>query len=394
MSRLRWLTAGESHGPALVATLEGLPAGVPITTDMVADHLARRRLGYGRGARMKFERDEVTFLGGVRHGLTMGSPVAIMVGNTEWPKWEQVMAADPVDPEVLAGLARNAPLTRPRPGHADLAGMQKYGFEEARPILERASARETAARVALGAVARSYLKETAGIEIVSHVTELCSVKAPQGAYPTPADVERLDADPLRCLDADTSKAMVAEVDQAHKDGDTLGGVVEVLAYGVPVGLGSHVHWDRKLDARLAGALMGIQAIKGVEIGDGFELARVPGSKAHDEIVGTPEGIRRVSGRAGGTEGGLSTGELLRVRAAMKPIATVPRALKTVDVSTGEAAQAHHQRSDVSAVPAAGIVAEAMVALVLADAVAEKFGGDSVTETRRNVTSYLDNLAIR
>ncbi|MFE3038222.1 chorismate synthase [Streptomyces canus] len=394
MSRLRWLTAGESHGPALVATLEGLPAGVPITTELVADHLARRRLGYGRGARMKFEQDQVTFLGGVRHGLSLGSPVAIMVGNTEWPKWEQVMSADPIDPEILAGLARNAPLTRPRPGHADLAGMQKYGFDEARPILERASARETAARVALGAVARSYLKETAGIEIVSHVVELCSVKAPQGVYPTPADVEKLDADPLRCLDADTSKAMVAEVDQAHKDGDTLGGVVEILAYGVPVGLGSHVHWDRKLDARLAGALMGIQAIKGVELGDGFELARVPGSKAHDEIVNTPEGIRRVSGRSGGTEGGLSTGELLRVRAAMKPIATVPRALQTVDVTTGEAAQAHHQRSDVSAVPAAGIVAEAMVALVLADAVAEKFGGDSVPETRRNVTSYLENLAIR
>ncbi|MEB8336600.1 chorismate synthase [Streptomyces endophyticus] len=394
MSRLRWLTAGESHGPALVATLEGLPAGVPITTEMVADHLARRRLGYGRGARMKFERDEVTFLGGVRHGLTMGSPVAIMVGNTEWPKWEQVMSGDPVDPEILKDLARNAPLTRPRPGHADLAGMQKYGFDEARPILERASARETAARVALGAVARSYLKETAGIEIVSHVVELCSVKAPQGVYPTPADVEKLDADPLRCLDADASKQMVAEVDQAHKDGDTLGGVVEVLAYDVPVGLGSHVHWDRKLDARLAGALMGIQAIKGVEIGDGFDLARVPGSQAHDEIVKTDDGIRRVSGHAGGTEGGLSTGELLRVRAAMKPIATVPRALKTVDVATGEATQAHHQRSDVSAVPAAGIVAEAMVALVLADAVAEKFGGDSVPETRRNVTSYLDNLQIR
>ncbi|MFI0513631.1 chorismate synthase [Streptomyces canus] len=394
MSRLRWLTAGESHGPALVATLEGLPAGVPITTELVADHLARRRLGYGRGARMKFEQDQVTFLGGVRHGLSLGSPVAIMVGNTEWPKWEQVMSADPIDPEILAGLARNAPLTRPRPGHADLAGMQKYGFDEARPILERASARETAARVALGAVARSYLKETTGIEIVSHVVELCSVKAPAGVYPTPADVEKLDADPLRCLDADTSKAMVAEVDQAHKDGDTLGGVVEILAYGVPVGLGSHVHWDRKLDARLAGALMGIQAIKGVELGDGFELARVPGSKAHDEIVNTPEGIRRVSGRSGGTEGGLSTGELLRVRAAMKPIATVPRALQTVDVTTGEAAQAHHQRSDVSAVPAAGIVAEAMVALVLADAVAEKFGGDSVPETRRNVRSYLDNLAIR
>ncbi|MFH9179223.1 chorismate synthase [Streptomyces albogriseolus] len=394
MSRLRWLTAGESHGPALVATLEGLPAGVPVTTDMVADHLARRRLGHGRGARMTFERDEVTFLGGVRHGLTLGSPVAVMVGNTEWPKWEQVMAADPVDPDILRGLARNAPLTRPRPGHADLAGMQKYGFDEARPVLERASARETAARVALGAVARSYLKETTGVEIVSHVVELASAKAPQGVYPTPADVARLDADPVRCLDADASKAMVAEIDQAHKDGDTLGGVVEILAYGVPVGLGSHVHWDRRLDARLAGALMGIQAVKGVEAGDGFALARVPGSEAHDEILPTEEGVRRASGRSGGTEGGLSTGELLRVRAAMKPIATVPRALRTVDVSTGEAAQAHHQRSDVCAVPAAGIVAEAMVALVLADAVAEKFGGDSVAETRRNVASYLDHLAVR
>jgi chorismate synthase len=397
---LRWLTAGESHGPALVATLEGLPAGVPVTTDLVADALARRRLGYGRGARMKFERDEVTFLGGVRHGLTLGSPVAIMVGNTEWPKWEQVMAADPIDPEVLAGLARNAPLTRPRPGHADLAGMQKYGFDEARPILERASARETAARVALGAVARSYLKETAGIEIVSHVVELAAAKAPAGVLPVPGDEARLDADPVRCLDPAASEAMVAEIDQAHKDGDTLGGVVEVLAYGVPVGLGSHVHWDRRLDARLAGALMGIQAIKGVEVGDGFELARVPGSQAHDEILpagaggASGAGIRRASGRSGGTEGGLTTGELLRVRAAMKPIATVPRALATVDVSTGEAAQAHHQRSDVCAVPAAGIVAEAMVALVLADAVAEKFGGDNVAETRRNLRGFLDNLAIR
>jgi chorismate synthase len=378
---LRWLTAGESHGPALVATLEGLPAGVPVTSDLVADALARRRLGYGRGARMKFERDEVTFLGGVRHGLTMGSPVAIMVGNTEWPKWEQVMAADPVDPEVLAGLARNEPLTRPRPGHADLAGMQKYDLDEARPVLERASARETAARVALGAVA-------------SHVVELAAAKAPYGVLPVPGDEARLDADPVRCLDADASKAMVAEIDQAHKDGDTLGGVVEVLAYGVPVGLGSHVHWDRRLDSRLAGALMGIQAIKGVEVGDGFDLARVPGSQAHDEIVPTPEGVRRATGRSGGTEGGMSTGEVLRVRAAMKPIATVPRALRTIDVTTGEPAQAHHQRSDVCAVPAAGIVAEAMVALVLADADAEKIGGDSVVQTRRNVRGFLDNLAIR
>ncbi|MEU3491989.1 chorismate synthase [Kitasatospora cineracea] len=394
MGSLRWLTAGESHGPALVATLEGLPAGVPVTTAMVADALARRRLGYGRGARMKFEQDEVTFLGGVRHGETMGSPVAVMVGNTEWPKWEQVMSADPVDPEVLAGLARNEALTRPRPGHADLAGMQKYSLDEARPILERASARETAARVALGAVARSYLKETCGIEIVSHVVELAAAKAPAGVLPLPADEARLDEDPVRCLDADASKAMVAEIDQAHKDGDTLGGVVEVLAYGVPVGLGSHVHWDRRLDARLAAALMGIQAIKGVEVGDGFDLARIPGSQAHDEILPTAEGIKRASGRSGGTEGGLSTGELLRVRAAMKPIATVPRALQTVDVRTGEPAKAHHQRSDVCAVPAAGIVAEAMVALVLADAVAEKFGGDNVSETRRNVQSYLENLIVR
>ncbi|WP_344561310.1 chorismate synthase [Streptomyces axinellae] len=394
MSRLRWLTAGESHGPALAATLEGLPSGVPVTTGMVADELARRRLGYGRGARMKFERDEVTFLGGVRHGETLGSPVAIMVGNTEWPKWEQVMAADPVDPGELAQLARNAPLTRPRPGHADLAGMQKYGFDEARPILERASARETAARVALGTVARSYLREVAGIEIVSHVVELGAAKAPYGSVPEPGDVTRLDEDPVRCLDPEASAAMVAQIDQAHKDGDTLGGVVEVVAHGVPVGLGSHVHWDRRLDSRLAGALMGIQAIKGVELGDGFGLARVPGSQAHDEIHATPEGIRRASGRSGGTEGGLSTGELLRVRAAMKPIATVPRALATVDVRTGEADKAHHQRSDVCAVPAAGIVAEAMVALVLADAVAEKFGGDSVAEARRNVRGFLDNLEIK
>lgn len=394
LGTLRWLTAGESHGPALVATLEGLPAGVPVTTELVADALARRRLGYGRGARMKFEQDEVTFLGGVRHGETMGSPVAVMVGNTEWPKWEQVMSADPVDAEILAGLARNEALTRPRPGHADLAGMQKYSIDEARPILERASARETAARVALGAVARSYLKATCGIEIVSHVVELAAAKAPAGVLPLPSDEARLDEDPVRCLDQDASKAMVAEIDQAHKDGDTLGGVVEVLAYGVPVGLGSHVHWDRRLDARLAAALMGIQAIKGVEVGDGFELARVPGSQAHDEIVPGADGIRRTSGRSGGTEGGLSTGELLRVRAAMKPIATVPRALQTVDVRTGEPAKAHHQRSDVCAVPAAGIVAEAMVALVLADAVAEKFGGDNVSETRRNVQGYLDNLIVR
>lgn len=391
---LRWLTAGESHGPSLVAILEGLPAHIRVTTDDLADSLARRRLGYGRGARMKFEQDQVRVLGGVRHGKTQGGPVAIEVGNTEWPKWEKVMSADPVDPVELEALARNAPLTRPRPGHADLVGMQKYAFDEARPILERASARETAARVALGRVASNFLEQAVGARIVSHVVSLGGVKAPAGVVPAPDDVERLDADEVRCLDPDASAAMVARIDQAHKDGDTLGGVVEVVVHGLPPGLGSHVHWDRRLDARLAGALMGIQAIKGVEVGDGFELADTPGSLAHDEIVTTDDGLRRTSGRSGGTEGGMSTGEVLRVRAAMKPIATVPKALRTVDVATGEAAVAHHQRSDVCAVPAAGIVAEAMVALVLADAVVEKFGGDSVQETRRNAESYLDTLRFR
>ncbi len=391
---LRWLTAGESHGPSLVAILEGLPAHVRVTTDDLADSLARRRLGHGRGARMKFERDEIRVLGGVRHGETQGGPIAIEVANTEWPKWEKVMSADPVDAAELESLARNAPLTRPRPGHADLAGMQKYDFSEARPILERASARETAARVALGRVASNFLEQTVGARIVSHVVALGGVKVPAGLVPTADDVARLDADEVRCLDPDTSAAMVARIDQAHQDGDTLGGVVEVVVHGLPPGLGSHVHWDRRLDARLAGALMGIQAIKGVEIGDGFELADTPGSQAHDEIVPTDEGLRRTSGHSGGTEGGMSTGELLRVRAAMKPIATVPKALRTVDVATGEATTAHHQRSDVCAVPAAGIVAEAMVALVLADAVIEKFGGDSVGETRRNVQGYLDTLRFR
>jgi chorismate synthase len=391
---LRWLTAGESHGPSLVAILEGLPAHVEITTEQIGDALARRRLGYGRGARMKFERDEVTIVGGVRHGESQGGPVAIQVGNTEWPKWETVMSADPVDPDVLAAQARNAPLTRPRPGHADLAGMQKYDFADARPILERASARETAARVALGAVASAFLEQSVGARIVSHVIELGGVRTSGTELPTPEDVARLDEDPVRCLDADSSKLMVERIDEAHRDGDTLGGVVEVVVYGLPPGLGSHVHWDRRLDGRLAGALMGIQAIKGVELGDGFALAATPGSLAHDEILPTPEGLRRASGRSGGTEGGMTTGEVLRVRAAMKPIATVPRALRTVDVATGEEAVAHHQRSDVCAVPAAGIVAEAMVALVLADAVVEKFGGDSVGETRRNAESYLAHLRYR
>ena len=388
---LRWLTAGESHGPSLVAILEGLPAHVEVTSADIADALARRRLGYGRGARMKFEQDEVTITGGVRHGRTQGGPVAIQVGNSEWPKWETVMSADPVDPSLLKETGRNAALTRPRPGHADLAGMQKYDFAEARPILERASARETAARVALGRVATAFLEQVAGIQVLSHVVELGGVPAPAGSVPEPGDVPRLDEDPVRCLDPDASAAMVARIDQAHEDGDTLGGVVEVVVHGLPPGLGSYVHWDRRLDARLAGALMGIQAIKGVEVGDGFDLAATPGSLAHDEIVTTDGALRRVTGRSGGTEGGMSTGEVLRVRAAMKPIATVPRALRTVDVATGEPAVAHHQRSDVCAVPAAGIVAEAMVALVLADAVLEKFGGDSVSETRRNVESYLTNL---
>ena len=396
---LRWLTAGESHGPALLATLEGLPAGVAVTTDDLAAALARRRLGHGRGARMTFERDEVELLGGVRHGRTQGGPVAVRIGNTEWPKWQTVMSADPVPADELEGLARNAPLTRPRPGHADLAGMQKYGFDDARPVLERASARETAARVALGAVAQAFLQQTVAARLVSHVVAIGSVDAPDGVWPEPDDVARLDADPVRCLDAAASTAMQAAIDAAHADGDTLGGVVEVVVEGLPPGLGSHTHWDRRLDSRLAGALMGIQAIKGVEVGDGFELARSRGSEAHDEMVptggpGDVLAVKRVSGRSGGTEGGMTTGELLRVRAAMKPIATVPRALRTVDVSTGEATVAHHQRSDVCAVPAAGIVAEAMVALVLADVVLEKFGGDSVGETRRNVDGYLSAMRFK
>jgi len=393
---LRWLTAGESHGPALVGILEGLPAGVPITTADVALELRRRRLGIGRGARMTFEQDEVRLVGGVRHGLSQGGPVAIEVANSEWPKWVEVMSADPVDPVTLASLARNAPLTRPRPGHADLAGMQKYGFDEARPVLERASARETAARVALGAVAKAFLREVLDASVLSHVVSIGSVAVPPDApLPRPADLEAVDADPARCFDPPTAARMAEEVASARRDGDTLGGVVEVLVEGLPPGLGSHVHWDRRLDARLAGALVGIQAIKGVEVGDGFALARARGSAAHDEIL--PDGpgrVRRASGRAGGTEGGMSTGELLRVRAAMKPIATVPRALLTVDVGSGEPTRAHNQRSDVCAVPAAGVVAEAMVALVVADAVLEKFGGDSAAETRRNATSYLAGLSIR
>jgi len=399
---LRWLTAGESHGPALMATLEGMPAGVEVTSADVAAALARRRLGFGRGARMKFELDEVEFLGGLRHGVTLGSPLAIRIGNTEWPKWQTVMSPDPVAADALAAaddvgapqeVARNRPLTRPRPGHADLVGMQKYGFEDARPVLERASARETAARVALGCVASAFLEQAYGIRVVSHTVAIGAAGVGDDAVlPTPDDVDALDADPVRTLDAAGSAAMVAEVEAARKDGDTLGGVVEVVAYGLPPGLGSHVHWDRRLDAQLAGALMGIQAIKGVEVGDGFRTAARRGSAAHDEMERDADGvIQRRTGRAGGTEGGMSTGGALRVRAAMKPISTVPRSLDTVDIASDEPAKAIHQRSDVCAVPAAGVVAEAMVALVLAQACVEKFGGDSVAETARNHRGYLASI---
>ncbi len=391
---LRWITAGESHGEALVAVLEGVPAGVDVTADEIARQLARRRLGYGRGARMKFEKDQVTLLGGVRHGRTMGGPVAVTIGNTEWPKWEKIMSPNPVDPAEISTLARNAPLSRPRPGHADLTGMWKYDFDDARPVLERASARETAARVALGTVARNFLRQVLGAEVLSHVVSLGAVQAPDGPLPAPDDLAAIDESPVRAFEAAATAAMVAEVDAAKKDGDTLGGVVEVLVYGLPPGLGSYVHGDRRLDGQLAGALMSIQAIKGVEVGDGFLTAQRRGSVAHDEIDAAGGHVTRRSNRAGGTEGGMTNGEVLRVRAAMKPISTVPRALATVDTATGEPAVAINQRSDVCAVPAAGVVAEAMVALVVANAVVEKFGGDSVGETARNARSYLAALAER
>ena len=390
---MRWLTAGESHGQALSAIVEGIPASVSITTADIDFHLQRRRLGVGRGARQNFEADKVTILGGVRLGLTQGGPIAIQVANSEWPKWEKVMSADPVPEDEIKDLARNAPLTRPRPGHADLVGMQKYDLDDARAILERASARETAARVALGAVARNFLQQTVGITILSHVLSIGSIRVADDApLPKAGDMAMIDEDPVRCADKTTSELMITEIENAHRDGDTLGGVVEVLAFNMPPGLGSHVHWDRRLDSKLAGAVMGIQAIKGVEIGDGFRTATRRGSVAHDEIEKDSTGkIVRRTDRAGGTEGGMSNGEILRVRAAMKPISTVPKALDTIDVATGEAAKAINQRSDVCAVPAAGVVAEAMVALVLAEVVLEKFGGDSVTETRRNFESYIANL---
>jgi len=393
---MRWITAGESHGQALSAIIEGMPAHIQITTADIDFHLARRRLGVGRGARQNFEADKVTILGGVRLGVSQGGPISIQVGNSEWPKWEKVMSADPVANDEIANLARNAPLSRPRPGHADLVGMQKYDFDDARPILERASARETAARVALGAIARNFLEQTVGVTILSHVVSIGSVRIPDNyELPDATSMKRIDEDPVRCADATTSLAMIKEIESAHADGDTLGGVCEVLAYNLPPGLGSHVHWDRRLDARLAGAMMGIQAIKGVEIGDGFRTATRRGSIAHDEIErGASGAIQRRTDRAGGTEGGMSNGEILRVSVAMKPISTVPKALDTIDVKTGEAAKAINQRSDVCAVPAAGVVAEAMCALVLAEAVLEKFGGDSVQEVRRNYESYMHNLRFK
>ena len=393
---LRWLTAGESHGPALSAIIEGLPAHVSITTADIDAALARRRLGFGRGARQNFEADKVSIIGGVRLGITQGGPISIQIANSEWPKWEKVMSADPVPEDEIKDLARNAPLTRPRPGHADLVGMQKYSFDDARAILERASARETAARVALGAVAKAFLKQSVNIEILSHVVSIGQAKLPENyKLPKMTDLSKIDEDSVRCFDKETSAAIVSEIEAAHRDGDTLGGVVEVLAYNLPPGLGSHTHWDRRLDAKLAGAMMGIQAIKGVELGDGFASAERRGSVAHDEIEKNKDGeIVRRTDRAGGTEGGMSNGEVLRIKVAMKPISTVPKALDTIDVSTGEAAKAINQRSDVCAVPAAGVVAEAMAALVLADVVLEKFGGDSVGETKRNYQSYLANLSVK
>ncbi|MEE6170212.1 MULTISPECIES: chorismate synthase [unclassified Mycolicibacterium] len=390
---LRWTTAGESHGRALVAMVEGMVAGVPVTSEDIGAQLKRRRLGYGRGARMKFEQDQVTMLAGVRHGLTLGGPIAIEIGNTEWPKWETVMAADPVD-EAQLDVARNAPLTRPRPGHADYAGMLKYGFDDARPVLERASARETAARVAAGTIARAFLREALGVEVISHVISIGASAPYAGPPPQPQDLDAIDDSPVRAFDKDAEAAMIAEIEAAKKDGDTLGGIVEVVVTGLPIGLGSFTSGENRLDSQLAGAVMGIQAIKGVEIGDGFETARRRGSVAHDEMYPGPDGVLRSTNRAGGLEGGMTNGQALRVRAAMKPISTVPRALATVDMATGEEAVAIHQRSDVCAVPAAGVVVETMVALVLARAALEKFGGDSLAETRANIDAYLRAVSTR
>mgnify|MGYP001941925677 FL=1 len=376
-----------------------MPAGVPVSKDEIAHQLARRRLGYGRGARMKFEADELTILSGVIHGLTIGGPIAIMIGNTEWPKWTTIMSPEAVDmddPEVAKamGSGRGAKLTRPRPGHADFSGMVKYGFDSARPVLERSSARETAARVAAASVARSFLRETLGVEVFSHVVSIGESAPYAGPLPGFADIEAIDASPVRAYGKDAEAEMIGVIEAAKKDGDTLGGVVEVIVDGLPIGLGSHISGEHRLDAQLAAALMGIQSVKGVEVGDGFEETRRRGSEAHDEMVRDDGGLRRLSNRAGGLEGGMTNGEQLRVRAAMKPISTVPRALQTVDMASGAAATGIHQRSDVCAVPAGGVVAEAMVALVLARAVTEKFGGDSLEEVKRNIASYNEYVAER
>ncbi|AIK85281.1 chorismate synthase [Corynebacterium glutamicum] len=399
LGMLRWTTAGESHGQALIATVEHMPAGVPVTKDEVSYQLARRRLGYGRGARMKFEQDALTFLTGIRHGLTLGSPISIMIGNTEWDKWTTIMSSDALDmedPDNIAAMSsgRGAKLTRPRPGHADYAGMLKYGFDDARNVLERSSARETAARVAAATVARSFLRETLGVEVLSHVISIGASEPYTGAEPTFADIQAIDDSPVRAFGKDAEASMIAEIEAAKKAGDTLGGIVEVIVEGLPIGLGSHISGEDRLDAQIAAALMGIQAIKGVEIGDGFEEARRRGSEAHDEVFLDDNGVYRNTNRAGGLEGGMTNGETLRVRAGMKPISTVPRALKTIDMENGKAATGIHQRSDVCAVPAAGVVAEAMVTLVLARAVLQKFGGDSLSETKSNIDTYLKNIEER
>lgn len=379
------MTAGESHGPALVVVVEGLPAGLPVRLETVGDELARRRLGYGRGPRMRFERDEIEFLGGVRHGATLGSPVAILIRNTEWPKWEAEMSAAPGETERR--------LTQPRPGHADLVGMQKYGFDDARNVLERASARETAARVAAGALAKELLAQL-GTTVISHVIQMGPARTPAGVRPRPADLVTLDESAVRCFDPAATEAMVAEIKACAKAGDSLGGVVEVLGYGVPVGLGSHVHWDRKIDALLAAALMSIQAVKGVEIGDGFDVAGRRGSQAHDAIRWSEAdtGYERGSDRAGGIEGGMTTGSLLVARAAMKPLASLNRpVLETVDVETKERTVSFKERTDVTAVPAMGVVAETMVALVLASEALRKFGGDSLREFCVNHEAFAASL---
>lgn len=381
---LRFLTAGESHGPALVAVVEGLPAGLPVLVDDIASELARRRLGFGRGGRMKIEKDELEILGGVRHGRTLGSPVAVVIRNTEYPeKWAEEMSPHP-------GEAKKR-LTTPRPGHADLVGMMKYDTRDARDILERASARETAARTVVGYLAKTLLAEV-GVAVLSHVVSIGTVRAPADSIPRPEDLSRVDASPVRVFDATAEEAMIAEIKAARADRDTLGGVVEVLVYGLPVGIGSHVHWDRKLDGRLAEALMSIQAIKGVEVGDGFTTATRRGSAAHDELHATPEGPSRTTNRAGGTEGGMSNGEPLRVRAAMKPISTVPKSLQSFDIDTKAQERAFYERSDVVAVPAAGVVAEQMVAIVLAQEIQRQFGGDTTADLRRTVQAYRARIA--